>query len=195
MRPGKWGNPFVIGRDGDRAEVLAKHKKWIVRQAGHMAALGELTGRDLVCCCAPLGCHCHTLLRLANPWTGIEGPLRLLVCGGRDYQDHHAVCKALDTVGARYGISVLISGAQTGADSLGLDWAHFRDVPVMAFPVTPTEWKKIGREAGPLRNRKMLEQGRPDAVVAFPGDRGTKNMKDQARAAGLKIWEPIRHAA
>jgi Domain of unknown function (DUF4326) len=50
-RPSKWGNPFVIGRDGSRDEVIEKYRAWIVRQPKLMAALPELRGKDLVCWC------------------------------------------------------------------------------------------------------------------------------------------------
>ncbi|KQT22616.1 DUF4326 domain-containing protein [Roseiarcaceae bacterium H3SJ34-1] len=65
-RPSKWGNPFVIGRDGSRAEVIAKYRAWIVAQPALMNALDELRVRDLVCCCAPLACHGDELIDLAN---------------------------------------------------------------------------------------------------------------------------------
>jgi hypothetical protein len=41
-RPSKWGNPFVIGRNGSRDEVIAKYRAWIVRRPALMAALHEL---------------------------------------------------------------------------------------------------------------------------------------------------------
>jgi hypothetical protein len=50
-RPSKWGNPFVLGRDGSRDDVIAKYRAWIVRQPALMAALHELRGKDLVCWC------------------------------------------------------------------------------------------------------------------------------------------------
>jgi len=65
-RPSKWGNPFVIGRDGSRAEVIAKYRAWIVAQPALMNALDELRGRDLICWCAPLACHGDVLTELAN---------------------------------------------------------------------------------------------------------------------------------
>ncbi|MCW5702203.1 MAG: DUF4326 domain-containing protein [Bradyrhizobium sp.] len=65
-RPSKWGNPFVIGRDGSRADVIAKYRAWIVAQPDLMGALEELRGRDLVCWCAPLACHGDVLADLAN---------------------------------------------------------------------------------------------------------------------------------
>jgi hypothetical protein len=65
-RPSKWGNPFAIPRDGNRAEVIAKYRAWIANNTALMAALPELRGRDLVCFCAPAACHGDTLLELAN---------------------------------------------------------------------------------------------------------------------------------
>ncbi len=65
-RPGKWGNPFEIGRDGTRAEVIAKHRAWICDQPALVASLPELRGRDLVCWCAPAACHGDTLKELAH---------------------------------------------------------------------------------------------------------------------------------
>jgi hypothetical protein len=65
-RGSKWGNPFVIGRDGDRDEVCDKYALWILQQPDLMRCIGELEGRDLVCFCAPKRCHGDILLRWAN---------------------------------------------------------------------------------------------------------------------------------
>ncbi|MBB6469416.1 hypothetical protein HNQ96_005306 [Aminobacter lissarensis] len=65
-RPSKWGNPFVIGRDGSRAEVIAKYRAWLSSQPELLDALDELRGRDLVCWCAPHACHGDVLIELAN---------------------------------------------------------------------------------------------------------------------------------
>jgi hypothetical protein len=65
-RSSKLGNPFVIGRDGPRAEVIESFNRWIVRQHQLRDAIRELRGRDLVCFCAPQPCHGDVLLRLAN---------------------------------------------------------------------------------------------------------------------------------
>lgn len=66
-RPSKWGNPFAIGRDGDRNEVIEKYAHWIVLQP-HLieAAKQELKGKVLVCFCAPLACHGHVLQIIAE---------------------------------------------------------------------------------------------------------------------------------
>ncbi len=65
-RPSKWGNPFVIGRDGTREEVIVQYEAWIQTQPLLLAALGELQGKRLGCYCAPLPCHGDVLARLAD---------------------------------------------------------------------------------------------------------------------------------
>ena len=65
-RPSKWGNPFVIGRDGTREQVIEKYEQWLKQQPNLLACLGELTSKDLICWCFPLPCHADVLLRLAN---------------------------------------------------------------------------------------------------------------------------------
>jgi hypothetical protein len=56
-RATKWGNPFVLGRDGDRDTVSARYAAHLRASPDLVAALGELRGRTLACWCAPLRCH------------------------------------------------------------------------------------------------------------------------------------------
>ena len=66
-RPSKWGNPFEIGADGTRWEVILQHRKWVLSQPELIAAIQkELKGKDLVCFCCPKPCHGNTLLEIAN---------------------------------------------------------------------------------------------------------------------------------
>jgi len=65
-RPSIWGNPFVIGKDGTRDEVIAKYDTWITQKPHLLQRLGELRGKHLVCFCSPARCHGDVLLRLAN---------------------------------------------------------------------------------------------------------------------------------
>ena len=65
-RPSKWGNPFVIDRDGDRREVITKFEAWLLDQPLLVSALPELRGKVLACWCAPQPCHADVLSRLAN---------------------------------------------------------------------------------------------------------------------------------
>lgn len=66
-RRSKWGNPFKIGQDGTREEVIAKFEAWLLQRPNLIAlAKKELRGKDLLCWCAPLPCHGDVLLRIAN---------------------------------------------------------------------------------------------------------------------------------
>ena len=65
-RPTKWGNPFVIGIDGNRATCLAKHAEYLKRTPALLEQIHELRGKDLVCYCTPQPCHADLLLQLAN---------------------------------------------------------------------------------------------------------------------------------
>jgi hypothetical protein len=65
-RPSKWGNPYVIGRDGTREQVIAKYRVWVLSRPEFVAALPELRGKTLGCWCAPQPCHGDVLAELAQ---------------------------------------------------------------------------------------------------------------------------------
>lgn len=65
-RPSKWGNPFVIGKDGDRDRVLDKYRTWVMTQPELMASLHELEGKILGCWCSPKRCHGDILADLVE---------------------------------------------------------------------------------------------------------------------------------
>ena len=66
-RGSPFGNPFVIGRDGDRDEVCDKFERYIEQKPQLIALVKrKLHGKNLVCFCAPQRCHGETLLRIAN---------------------------------------------------------------------------------------------------------------------------------
>lgn len=110
--------------------------------------------------------------------------MKILITGGRNYSDRATVFTELDKLHSETTICTLIHGAATGADTLADDWARVRGVEVIACPA---DWKKHGRAAGPIRNRQMLIDHKPELLVAFPGGKGTMNMIGQARAARVKI--------
>jgi hypothetical protein len=65
-RGGKWGNPFIIGKDGSRDEVIGKYVEWVVKQQALLAALPELEGKVLGCYCKPAACHGDVLVSLVE---------------------------------------------------------------------------------------------------------------------------------
>jgi len=65
-RPSVWGNPYAIGNDGDRAEVIAKFERYLVNNPRLLARVGELKGKTLGCWCAPKACHGEVLARYAE---------------------------------------------------------------------------------------------------------------------------------
>ena len=66
-RPGPWGNPFQIGKDGTRAEVIAKFREWFLSQPQMVErAKRELRGKVLGCWCSPQTCHGDVLSEMAN---------------------------------------------------------------------------------------------------------------------------------
>lgn len=137
--------------------------------------------------------------------------MRLLVTGGRDYgvaksadpPERHAevaaerdtLTRALDAFHARHGVTLLIHGAARGADSWARQWATGHSLPTLPFPA---RWHPQGRSgpldraAGHKRNARMLREGKPDAVLSFPGGRGTQGMIRLAMRASVPVWRVYR---
>ena len=63
-RPSKWGNPFIIGKDGTREEVIDKYEAYIMDRPDLIEALPELQGKVLGCWCKPKACHGDVLVRM-----------------------------------------------------------------------------------------------------------------------------------
>lgn len=112
-RPGPWGNPYVIGRDGTREEVITQYEAYLRGNQGLRARLPELRGKVLGCWCAPQPCHGDVLARLANERR------RLLVTGSQDWDDFAVVRRALKKLWDFDPDILLVSGAcPRGADLL-----------------------------------------------------------------------------
>lgn len=109
---------------------------------------------------------------------------RVLVCGGREFNDHALAFRTLDEL--RPAPVRIIQGGAAGADELARNWAARNFITYEHFPA---DWATHGRAAGPIRNQQMLEQGKPDLVIAFPGGRGTADMVRRAKAAGVRVVE------
>jgi hypothetical protein len=143
--------------------------------------------------------------------------MRVLICGGRQYGDlvslsdkrehplwalreaeYRNVHQVLHELTIRYSKQynpddnwlptdiVIIEGDAPGADSAAADFAvvHFCQLETY-----PAQWSKYGAAAGPIRNKQMLDEGKPDLVVAFPGGKGTANMVRLAQEAGVEVMK------
>ena len=124
--------------------------------------------------------------------------MRLLVAGGRDYADKERVFRELDAIHLSRRVTLLIQGGGTGADALAKEWAKSRRVPwrageyraawedLSANPAlirTRRDGRLYNALAGGERNQRMLDRGRPDVVLAFPGGKGTFDVLKRAYAA------------
>ena len=118
--------------------------------------------------------------------------MRILVCGGRDFTDKEFIYKHLnedfgphsDGDNYRTDQTTIITGGASGVDTIAHEWA--KEVGCKT-EVYPADWEKYGKAAGPIRNKQMLDEGRPDRVVCFPGGCGTQNMYNLA----VKYYIPI----
>ena len=110
---------------------------------------------------------------------------KILVCGGRDFNDLKQMFSVLDAIHTKHNITCLVSGRASGADSLACLWADRNNV---ATSIHYADWDKYGKSAGPIRNQLMLEL-HPDIkqVIAFPGGSGTRDMTDRALAASFPV--------
>lgn len=108
--------------------------------------------------------------------------MKILVSGGRDYNDREHLFAILDEYLGQ--VTILIHGGASGADTLAGEWGQTRGIPVQVFPAN---WLAHGKAAGPIRNQQMLTEGKPDLVLLFPGGRGTQNMGMLSRKAGCLV--------
>ena len=110
--------------------------------------------------------------------------MKTIICGGRNkristfWWDHM-------TKDYGFLITEVVSGNALGIDSDGERWAEERAIPTVIFPVNDSEWRKFGKLAGPMRNERMAKYA--DAIIVFPGGRGTANMMKLAKQYELKF--------
>ena len=109
--------------------------------------------------------------------------IKVLVCGGRYYDNKIGVFSILGATHETLGIQAVIHGNARGADSLADEWARKNGVEIIPCPA---DWETHGKAAGPIRNLEML-QYKPDLVIAFPGGNGTKDMVNKAKREGIPV--------
>jgi len=130
---------------------------------------------------------------------------RVIVCGGRDYgwQMNANRTKTVDKVAVEYLFRkldllrdavenvigrklVVIQGEATGADSWAKKWAEINEIDTLDFPA---DWDTHKKAAGFIRNKQMLDEGKPELVIAFKGGNGTAMMIDIAKKANVPVKE------
>ena len=110
--------------------------------------------------------------------------MRTVIAGGRDYHLTHKDYQVLEWLKHILPITEVVSGTARGADIAGEFWAQKQGLDVTQFPA---DWEQHGNRAGPIRNDKMAKFAQ--AVVLFPGGRGTDNMARAAERHGCVVFD------
>lgn len=128
--------------------------------------------------------------------------MRILICGDRNWSNYTVIKVAVGRACPNpLPTDVIIDGCARGADTIGFQVGREFGFQAMRFPA---DWHSEGKAAGPLRNIKMLREGKPDLVLAFhnflPNSKGTKHMVRIALDAKIpvQVWttkgqvEPVK---
>jgi hypothetical protein len=121
-------------------------------------------------------------MRLKSPssFFGRGKKVKIIVTGGRFYKNYSKVVEILDGLKP----SFIIQGGCSGADSLAVAYSEENKIKYKTYEAN---WSEYGVIAGPIRNKKMLEENLDSVLVAFPGGRGTENCVKTAQQLGVKV--------
>jgi len=116
--------------------------------------------------------------------------MRLLVSGGRDFDDIEFIVKHLTRLHNSRSITELVHGAARGVDSICGYWAEESGIKVTPVPAKwNDEFGNFNKRAGFDRNQLMLDVYKPDALIAFPGGGGTADMVSRAEKVLQEVWQ------
>jgi hypothetical protein len=196
-RPGKWGNPFEIGKDGTREEVVAKYRAWVVTQPHLMQSLHELKGKTLACWCAPHACHGHVLAELADNLENEDiveeldlhdYPVRICVAGSRSFHDpvkFDAILRAFLSWAGVEPYCFMSGMASRGPDRLIYEWAKEHGEPCFEFWAN---WDEYGKAAGMIRNGVMRKNLTHLLAIWDGKSRGTREMiEETSKIEGIHV--------
>jgi hypothetical protein len=116
---------------------------------------------------------------------------RVVVFGGREFTNAKFIFEHLNRLHKKFGFDVVIEGDARGADRIAGFWARKKKLTNLKFPIKKIDWDTHGKKAGYLRNQRMIDEGKPDFGVEFPGGKGTAMMRGLMKDAGLPIYRPI----
>lgn len=116
--------------------------------------------------------------------------MRILVCGATYFLDYHKLHYELIKIFKEKHLDLsditIISGMAKGADTLAVQFANQYDIPCLEFPA---DWARYGKGAGPVRNQQMLDEGKPNLIVAFPMQisKGTRDMINRGLMEDIEV--------
>jgi hypothetical protein len=110
--------------------------------------------------------------------------MKTIIAGGREYIFTESDIQLLNRLRIQIPITEVVSGGARGADRCGEMWASKHNIPIKLFPAN---WDKHGKSAGAKRNKQMAQYA--DAVILFPGGRGTDCMFTLAEEEKIKIFD------
>lgn len=173
-------NPFVIGKDGSRQEVIEKFKQYAATNKTIMNELYLIDDKTLGCYCnyPEEDCHCRILIELRQKQImGKATKYKLAVIGSRGINECDLIYKFLDDRIDK--IEMIVSGGcKNSPDEIAHDWCKSRGKPILIFY---PDWNGQGKSAGFKRNRNIIEAA--DKVVAFwnNSSKGTANSIEIAK--------------
>ena len=184
-RPGKgetgyFGNPFL----GDnRTKSITQFKEYFYKRLKtdpeFARKVSQLSGKRLGCFCRPTKpCHGDVIAEYLNSLSGT--PIKIAVIGSRSFSDYKFMCSILD----HYDIKKIISGGARGADTLGKMYANDNGIDIQEFL---PDWEKLGKKAGMIRNRDIIDAC--NEVIAFWNgeSKGTKHAIGHAEEKGKPV--------
>lgn len=114
--------------------------------------------------------------------------MRVLICGATYFTDYERFHNEIMKIFADKGLIevTIISGTAKGADTLAVQFAEQYEMPCLKFPA---DWKRYGLGAGPIRNQQMLDEGKPDLIIAFPMQisKGTRDMINRGLMEDVEV--------
>jgi len=129
--------------------------------------------------------RCSGIIRIPLPpqsASPLPDALRIAVTGGRDYTNYLTIATCLTQV---MPVAALAQGGARGADRLARRWARANGIKPVTFEA---DWDRYGHGAGLIRNGVMLDEFKPELLVAFPGGTGTADCVGKAHARGVPVW-------
>lgn len=116
--------------------------------------------------------------------------MKLIIAGGRDL---NVSIENIEQVINEFNLNptIVISGKARGIDACGENWANYKNIPIDPYAISKEEWNKIGKAAGPLRNKQMAEYGDTLLLIWDGKSKGSKNMKEEMQKLNKPIYEVI----